>query len=83
MVDDFLGVNADFQQHFIYQQEGLVRRTLATGLDGEWLAITWWRSMSDARRSTAAAKSSPIAIAFNDFVASSSVTTDYFKELPG
>lgn len=82
-VEDFLDANADFQQRFIYQQEGLLRRTLATGRDGEWLAITWWRSMADARRSTAAASSSPIAIAFDDLVAPSSLTTDYFKELPG
>jgi hypothetical protein len=82
-VEEFLEMNADFQQRFIYQQEGLVRRTLASGLDGEWLAITWWRSMNDARRSTSAALTSPIAIAFNAFVEMPSLSTDYFKELPG
>lgn len=46
--DVFLEKNADFQQHFVYQQQGLVRRTLASGLDGEWVSITWWRSMKDA-----------------------------------
>ena len=30
----FLERNADFQQHFAYQQDGLLRRTLASGLMG-------------------------------------------------
>jgi hypothetical protein len=79
----FLEENADFQQRFVYQQEGLVRRTVASGLDGEWLAVTWWRSMNDARRSTFEASTSPVAIAFNALVEPESVSTEYFKELPG
>ena len=41
----FLEKNADYQQRFAYQQDGLLRRTVASGLEGEWVAITFWRSM--------------------------------------
>lgn len=81
--DVFLEKNTDYQQKFIYQQEGLRRRTVASGLDGEWIAITWWRSIKDARKSTAEALTSDIAIEFSLLLEPSSIVTDYYKELPG
>jgi hypothetical protein len=81
--EEFLERNADFQQHFVYQQAGVLRRTVASGLDGEWVAITWWRSMTDARRSQSAASTSSVAAAFTSTLDASSVQTEYFKELPG
>jgi hypothetical protein len=81
--EDFLEKNAEFQRGFAYQQAGLLRRTIASGLDGEWLSITWWRSMKDARQSTLVASKSPMAIEFNSLLESVSVATEYFKELPG
>jgi hypothetical protein len=81
--EDFLTKNADYQQRFAYQREGLVRRTVASGLDGAWLAVSWWRSMNDARRSTAEANTSSIAIEFNALLDPTTLSTEYFKELPG
>ena len=81
--DDFLERNADYQQRFAYQQDGLLRRTVAGGLEGEWVAITLWRSMTDARRSAAEASTSPVAVAFQSLFESGSIETEYFKELPG
>lgn len=81
--ESFVVKNADYQQRFIYQQAGIQRRTVASGLDGEWIAITWWRSMKDARRSTAEALTSQIAIEFSLLLEPSSIVTEYFKELPG
>jgi len=81
--EDFLAKNADFQQRFIYQQPGLVRRTVASGLDGEWVSITWWRSMKDARRSTTESLTSPIAMDFGALLKPRSLSVEYFKELPG
>jgi hypothetical protein len=81
--DEFLEKNADFQQHFVYQQQGLVRRTLASGLDGEWVSITWWRSMKDARRAASEALTSPVALEFSSWLDASSIETEFFKELPG
>ena len=80
---EFLERDADFQQHFVYQQEGLVRRTMASGLDGEWASITWWRSMKDVRRAASESLTTPVAIAFSALLDSTSITTEYFKELPG
>jgi hypothetical protein len=79
----FLERNAHFQQRFAYQQEGLLRRTVGSGLDGEWIAITWWRSMHDARRSATEVQTSQVAAAFTLMLDPNSVVTEYFKELPG
>jgi hypothetical protein len=81
--DDFLVKNAEYQQHFSYQQPGLLRRTVASGLDDAWITITWWRSMNDARRSTSEALTSPIALEFSSMLELTSIATEYFKELPG
>jgi hypothetical protein len=81
--EEFLEKNGDYQQNFVYLQPGLVRRTVASGLEGEWIAITWWRSMTDARQSTAEALTSPIAIEFSLLLEPESIVTEYFKELPG
>ena len=81
--EDFLEKNAEFQQHFAYRQEELLRRTVANGLDGEWMSITWWRSMEDARRSAAEALTSPVALEFSSRLHAPSIATEYFKELPG
>jgi hypothetical protein len=81
--EEFLAKNADYQQRFAYQQEGLLRRTVASGLEGEWAAITWWRSMNDARHAATEALASPVATEFGSLIEPTSVTTEYFKELPG
>lgn len=81
--DIFLEKNADYQQHFVYQQPGLLRRTVASGLDGEWVSITSWVSMMDARRSASESLTSPIALEFSAILEPTSLSTEYFKELPG
>jgi hypothetical protein len=81
--EEFLERNADFQQHFVYQQEGVQRRIVASGLDGAWIAITWWRSMKDARQCQSEQSTSSAAAGFTSMLDPSSVETDFFKELPG
>jgi hypothetical protein len=81
--DQFLEKNADYQQRFVYQQEGLVRRTVASGLEGEWVSITWWRSMNDARQSATGALTSSVALEFGSLLDTSSIATEHFKELSG
>jgi hypothetical protein len=82
-VEEFLERNAEYQQHFIYQQKGLLRRTLASGIDGEWLAITWWRVMEDARLPASQVSTSEAATAFYSLLDPVTIETQYFKELPG
>jgi len=81
--EDFLERNAEYQQGFAYQQSGLLRRTVASGLDGEWVSITWWRSMNDARQSATNAADSEVARAFHALLEPGSLAKEYFKELPG
>jgi len=56
---------------------------VASGLDGEWIAITWWRSMRDARASATSAQTSSVAVGFNAYLEPTSILNEYFKELPG
>jgi hypothetical protein len=81
--EEFLERNAEYQQRFIYQQAGVLRRTVASGLDGEWIAITWWRSMTEARHSQSELSTSPVAAAFTAMLDPMTVETEYFKELAG
>lgn len=48
-VDDreYAALDAQIQVDFVYQQAGIIRRTLAHG-DSGWLAETWWHSLDDA-----------------------------------
>jgi hypothetical protein len=80
---DFLKKNASYQQRFVYQQDGLLRRTVASGLEGEWVAITHWRSMRDARRAVVTAATSLVAQEFQSIIEPGSESSHYFKELPG
>lgn len=82
-VEEFLVANATYQDRFVYRQPGIVRRTMTTGLDGEWASFTLWRSMADARNAKAAADESPVALSFHELIDSTTCSTEYFKELPG
>jgi len=82
-VDAFEESNAKYQADFAYQQTGLRRRTVALGLDGEWLSITLWTSKADANRARDEARASTVAKEFEALIDQSSKTTEYFKELPG
>lgn len=82
-VDDFVAINARYQTEFAYQQDGLRRRTVAPGLEGEWLALTIWRSKADAHRAEQVAVESSIAQAFERCLDASTKTVEFFKELPG
>jgi hypothetical protein len=82
-VEEFVESNAKYQADFAYQQTGLRRRTVASGLDGEWLSITLWSSKGDANRARDEARDSTVANMFEALIEQSTKSTEYFKELPG
>jgi hypothetical protein len=82
-VDEFLLINAKYQTDFAYRQVGLRRRTVATGLDGERLSLTFWGSKSDVQRANEQAERSTVAQEFEACVEPSSKRVEYFKELAG
>lgn len=47
-VDEFLEIDARFQEDFAYQQKGLLRRTTARSDDGTWLVVNLWDSPESA-----------------------------------
>lgn len=46
--DEFLAIDARFQEDFAYQQKGLLRRTTARSDDGTWLVVNLWDSQESA-----------------------------------
>jgi hypothetical protein len=82
-VDDFVAINAAYQTEFAYQQPGLRRRTVAPGLDGEWLVLTVWSSKADVHRAHEEAAHSRVAQDFENYVEPSSKSVAYYKELAG
>ena len=47
-VEEFLKIDARFQEDFAYQQKGLLRRTTARSDDGTWLVVNMWDSYESA-----------------------------------
>ena len=47
-VEEFLKIDARFQEDFAYQQKGLLRRTTARSDDGTWLVVNVWDSYESA-----------------------------------
>jgi hypothetical protein len=82
-VDDFVAINDTYQTEFAYQQQGLRRRTVAPGLDGEWLVLTIWSTKSDVRHAEREAENSPVARAFEACLDTTTKSVQYYKELPG
>lgn len=78
-----MSINARYQTEFAYQQRGLLRRTVAQGLGGEWSSVTLWRSKKDVHAASAAAEGSPIAQQLEEFIDPATKRTEFFRELPG
>ena len=66
--DEFLAADARVQTEFYYQQDGLMRRTVARGTDGEWLEMTHWATHEAPDRAADAAKDDPNHQAFTSLV---------------
>jgi len=63
--DAFLAADRRFQQEFVPNQAGFVRRTTARGAgEGEWLVLTFWGTVDDADHSARLAKVDAVASAF-------------------
>ena len=52
--DDFLAVDARFETGCVYQQAGLVRRTMTRTEGGGWCSFTIWSSQAHADAALAA-----------------------------
>ena len=64
----FLAADARVQTDFYYQQDGVMRRTVAKGADGEWLEVTYWATHEAPDRAAEAAKSDPTYQAFASLI---------------
>ncbi len=73
----FVAEDARVQQELAYQQPGILRRTTAVSVDGEWLITTLWASAEHADRAA------PIIDALASHIDASTLRTARYDELPG
>lgn len=77
----FLEADQRVQNEFFYAQAGLVRRTTARGVDGEWLVVTLWGSSDEAEAAAAAGAADPIHAAYMTQIDRDSYTVKRFVSL--
>jgi heme-degrading monooxygenase HmoA len=79
--EQFLRADRELQEHFAYQQPGLLRRTTARDGGGNWVVVDLWRSAADAEAGAAAWDRSPQVRAFMRLVEPSSFGTERYQEI--
>jgi len=79
--DDFLVADKRAQTEFLYLQPGLLRRTTARGLDGEWLVVTLWVTGRDADAASVSARDDPATSLLTSLMDPSSVTNNRYDTL--
>ncbi len=62
---DFLAASDAFEESYMRQRPGFIRRTLLRGDGSEWAVLVDWRSAEDAEASMAAFPSDPVSAPFN------------------
>ena len=77
---DFLEADTRMQEDFAYQQPGLLRRTTAKNLEGEWLILELWSSPEAVDGAEARSREDPVAQAFLAFVDPSTMRSSRYVE---
>ena len=79
--DEFLIADKQAPTEFLYMQRGLLRRTTARGVDGQWLVVTLWASARDADASALAGRVDPAVSLLTSLMDPTSVTTTRYDTL--
>jgi hypothetical protein len=79
--EGFLIADRQAQTEFLYKQRGLLRRTTARGVGGEWFVVTVWGSAADADVSATTSHDDPAASHLKEFLDPASVTTRRYQTL--
>ena len=77
----FLVADKRFQEEFIPNHAGFVRRTTARSAGNEWFVLTFWGSAADADASAELGTTDPVAAEFRSFVDTGSVQTARYETL--
>jgi hypothetical protein len=79
--DGFLIADRQAQTECLYKQRGMLRRTTARGVGGEWLVVTVWGSAADADASATTCHDDPAALRLTTFLDPASVTTRRYQTI--
>jgi hypothetical protein len=77
----FLRADRALQQGFAYHQSGLLRRTTARDVYGNWIVIDIWRSDADADRCAARWDADPLAQSFMALLDDASTSVERYTQL--
>jgi len=77
----FLEADRRVQAEFAYLQPGMLRRTTARGVDGEWLVLDLWRSAQAADECDARWGHDEVTATFMSFVDGTTVRTARYETL--
>lgn len=82
--DDALrAAEARVYEDFAVHQHGIIRRTTARSVDGEWLVVQLWYDLTSAEAAEQAAASHPATSALHALAEPGSLTTRRYEDLGG
>lgn len=65
---DFLAASDAFEESYMRQRAGFIRRTLLRGEADEWAVLVDWQSLEDAEASMDAFPNDPASAPFNEVI---------------
>ncbi|HYA69107.1 MAG TPA: hypothetical protein VED63_10280 [Acidimicrobiales bacterium] len=80
-VASFLAADRQVQCDFAYQQAGLLRRTTARSVDGNWIVLDLWSSENEADACADHKDGHPVTAAFMSFIDASTVRIQRYTTL--
>jgi len=78
---EFLDADRAVQTEFAYHRRGVLRRTTARGVAGQWLVVTLWASPGDADAAAQAAGDDPAVARLTGCLDPSSVVSTRYHTL--
>jgi heme-degrading monooxygenase HmoA len=79
--EQFKAADRRVQTQFAYRQAGLLRRTTATGSDGDWVVISLWHDEADVEAARQQWDHDPNAGEFLSFVDRTTIRNQRFDTL--
>ncbi len=80
-IGEFLVADRQVQIELMVRKPTFLRRTTARGVDGHWLVVVVWRSVTEADTARAQVADDPATVAFRALVDRPTLTTTRYETL--
>ena len=81
--DEVRAREARVYEEFAMQQPGIIRRTTARSVDGEWLVVQLWGDLAAAEAADRVAGAHPAVAALHELADPSSLSSRRYEDLGG